>query len=384
MEEYASSLSSWVEINLEAIRKNVRWVKETTSVQVMAVVKADAYGHGAIPVSRAAIEAGASWLGVARVEEALELRAGGFFRPILILGYAPPRQVYLALQHDLSLTVWREDQIEFIQETAAERNQTARLHLKIDSGMGRIGAQPEEITTLARKIHQSRHLYLEGVFTHFACADKSNPQTTDRQMEIFHHSLEKISPYLRSDTLIHASNSAALIARKDSLFNLVRLGIAMYGLQPSEEWTLPPAFLPALSWKTVLTHVKTLPAGRGISYGHRYITQKSERIGTIPVGYADGFRRCDGNVVLVRGTIAPVVGRVCMDQCMVQLDGVPQASCGDEVVLIGVQEGQHIRAEDVAKTWGTINYEVVCGIGKRVPRIYLNFESSFQQPQDNR
>ncbi len=372
MNDYAASLSSWVEVDLEAIRNNVRWIKENSSVQVMAVVKADAYGHGAIPVSHAAIQAGASWLGVARIEEALELRKGGISTPIVLFGYLPPHKLVPALQLDLSLTVWREDQINALENAAKERNCSARLHLKIDSGMGRIGAQPEEVTALARKIHHSRHLVFEGVFTHFACADKRDHQTTDRQMDIFCRCLEELSPYLRPDTVIHSSNSAAVLSRKDSLFNLVRLGIAMYGLQPSEEWMLPSAFRPALSWKTVLSHIKTLPPGRGISYGHRYITQKTERIGTIPVGYADGYRRWNGNIVLVKGSIAPIVGRVCMDQCMVQLDDVPQASCGDEVVLIGEQGRQRIRAEDIANIWGTINYEVVCGIGKRVPRIYLN------------
>ncbi|MFZ5810205.1 MAG: alanine racemase [Chloroflexota bacterium] len=370
--------STWVEINLDAIRNNVRWVRHYTSTQVMAIVKADAYGHGAVPVARAALQSGATWLGVARIEEALELRAAEISAPILLLGYISPQRIKLAIQNDVSFTVWLPEQIKTINQTAQALNQSAKVHLKVDTGMSRIGVQVDDALDLARQIAHADRLSLEGVYTHFARADESDSRPTEHQLELFLQSLKSISPYLTSTTLIHASNSAAAIGRKDSLFHLVRLGIAMYGLNPFHDRPMPAGFLPALSWKTVLSHVKVLEAGRGVSYGHVYTTKKTERIGTIPVGYADGYRRWPGNMVLVQGRKVPVVGRVCMDQCMLQLDSVPRAVCGDEVVLIGSQGEERISAEDLARVWQTINYEVVCGIGKRVPRLYLEAGSPLQ------
>lgn len=336
----------------------------------MAVVKANAYGHGAVAVSRAALKAGATWLAVARVEEALELREAQIDAPILILGYTPPEQVDAMVAAGVSLTVWSADQIQSIAEIAAELKIPAKLHLKVDTGMSRLGVQLQGAVELARAISTHPDLNLEGVFTHFARADESDPETTEFQLEGFRslvNSLEKLD--LRPD-LVHSANSAAGLAFPRSWFDLIRVGIAMYGLQPSEARPLPGAFRPALSWKSSLSMVKTLPPGRGVSYGHVYRTDHEERIGTIPVGYADGFRRVEGNRVLVAGKEVPVVGRVTMDQIMVQLDSVPKAQVGDEVVLIGVQGDASISAEDVARRWGTINYEVTSGISRRVPRIY--------------
>lgn len=368
--------ATWVEIDLDAIRTNVRNVLALKNTQVMAVVKADGYGHGAIAVAKAALQAGASWLGVARFEEALELRLAGIQAPILLLGYLPPQKIAITIQNQISMTVWRIDQIQKIASIAQSLHTPALLHLKIDSGMSRIGAQPEEVPSLGEMIASHPSLILEGIFTHFARADERDPQPTLIQLDIFQQSLKKLEGYRNEKTLIHTSNSAAAISPNYPAFDLVRLGIAMYGLHPSKESPLPDNFKPALTWKTVLSHVKTLPSGRGISYGHIYNTTKTERIGTLPVGYADGFRRWQGNQAIIHGKKVPVVGRVCMDQCMVQLDSVPDARAGEEVILIGYQGNEHLSAEEVAATWGTINYEVVCGIGKRVPRIYINSEDS--------
>ncbi len=376
MPSLENSYSTWVEIDLEAIRNNVRIVRDLKEAQIMAVVKADGYGHGAIAVAKAALQAGASWLGVARFEEAMELRQAGIEAPILLLGYLPPQKIALTIQNQISMTVWRSDQIQNILEISQAIHIPARLHLKIDTGMSRIGAQPEEVSSLGEIIAFNSNLVFEGIFTHFARADENNPQPTLKQLEIFQQSLSDLERFRSTNTLIHTSNSAASISPYFPAFDLERLGIAMYGLSPSKDSPLPPTFKPALTWKTVLSHVKSLPAGRGVSYGHIYTTTKTEKIGTIPIGYADGFRRWQGNQVLIHGVRAPVVGRVCMDQCMVQLDHIPHAQTGDEVVIIGYQGSDHLSAEDVGTTWGTINYEVACGIGKRVPRIYLNESAS--------
>ena len=362
--------SNWVEVDLGAIENNIRQIVGLTGTDVMAVVKANAYGHGAVPAAQASLQGGAGWCGVARLEEALELRRAGLDCPVLLLGYTPPTRLDQAIQEQVSLTVWNAEQIEQAAQSADRTGIPARLHLKVDTGMSRLGVQSEEAPALAKQLAETSGVILEGIFTHFAKADESDPSTTQRQEDRFRYVLNDLKTQGIRPQWVHAANSAASLTRPSAWFDMVRAGIAIYGLHPSAECPLPETFRPALSWKSILSMVKVLPPGSGLSYGHEYFTQKHERIGTIPVGYADGFRRTTGNQVLVGGLLAPIVGRVCMDQVLVQLDGVPQAKEGDPVVLIGEQAGQRISAEQVAKTWGTINYEVVCGIGPRVPRLY--------------
>jgi alanine racemase len=363
--------STWAEVDLGAIQGNLRYFGERTGRAVMAVVKANAYGHGAVPVARAALEAGARWLAVARAEEALELRAAGLEAPILILGYTPPAQVPQMVGSRVSMTVWSQEQIRGAALAAREGGGTARLHLKVDTGMGRLGVQiMGEALELARAVRAAQGVLLEGVFTHFARADEADPQPTDRQLARFRRVVEALEGEGLRPQWVHAANSAAALRRPETWYDMVRVGIALYGLEPSPHCPLPEAIRPALAWKASLAMVKIVPPGRGISYGHQYITSRAERIGTVPVGYADGLRRVEGNQVLVGGVRAPVVGRVTMDQVMVQLDGVPLARPGDEVVIIGSQGDERIRAEEVADLWGTINYEVTSGIAARVPRLY--------------
>jgi alanine racemase len=368
--ERTRQFSNWLEVDLGAIENNVRQVRQITGVAVMAVVKADGYGHGAEEVARAALHAGASWCGVARIEEALELRSAGVEAPILVLGHTPAERVEEGIAARVSLTVWTSDHIQQAVRAARRLGMPARLHLKVDTGMSRLGAQPEEAQELAWRMTQGSGVVFEGLFTHLARADDADPATTDSQGQLFHQLLDSLAADGLRPPLVHAANSAASLTRRDLYFDLVRLGIAMYGLHPSAACPLPPTFRPALAWKSTLSQVKVVPPGRGISYGHEYTTTSHERIGTAPVGYADGFRRGSPNQVLVAGRIVPVVGRVCMDQIMVQLDAVPEAREGDEVALIGGQGGERISAEQVAQRWGTVNYEVVCGIGRRVPRLY--------------
>ena len=366
--------STWVEIDLKSIENNVAWiarqVRATASAQVMAVVKANGYGHGTVPAARAALRGGATWCGVARLEEALELRRAGLDCPVLLLGFLPEARVEEAITQEISQTVWSAEQILLLSSAARKIGIPARVHLKVDTGMSRLGVQASGALHLALTAANSEGIDFQGIFTHFARADEANSQTTEDQEHIFSEVLKTLEQNGLRPPLVHASNSAAILTRPSAYFNLVRAGIAIYGLQPSAQCPLPEGFRPALSWKSVLSLVKILPPGRGLSYGHIYTTSSNERIGTVPVGYADGFRRITGNQVLIHGQCVPVVGRVCMDQVLVQLDAVPQAKPGDEVVLIGAQGEASLTAEQVAETWGTINYEVVCGIGPRVPRLY--------------
>ena len=387
-----SEHATWVEVDLDAIRGNVATalgelrrvadaVRSGEAPALMAVVKADGYGHGAVPVARAAVAGGASWLGVARAGEALRLRAAGLGEPILLLGHAPPDRLVELVAAEVSLTAWSTEQLAAIggaaQATGRPPAGPARVHLKVDTGMNRIGCRPEEALDLARAVHATGGVELQGVFTHLACADEPNAGATSRQLTSFGQVVGELEAAGLRPPLVHTANSAGTLTlasrtgqSPEAGYDLVRFGIAMYGLSPGPKVAMPAAVRPALTWKSVLAHVKDVPPGRGISYGHTYTTTRTQRIGTVPVGYADGWRRTAGNEVLVGGRRVPVVGRVCMDQCMVDLDGVPQARVGDEVVLIGGQEAEQISADDVADRWGTIGYEVVCGIGPRVPRLY--------------
>ncbi len=364
-----SKHATWVEVDLAAIEGNARALVASTDARLMAVVKANGYGHGAVETARAAARGGATWFGVARPEEALELRDAGLEGPILILGPAPGDSLEPLVARDISLTVCDSAHIASAARAAQSLGSTAKVHLKLDTGMSRLGAAPSEAASLARRIGDSDSIALEGVFTHFARADEPGAPTNREQLGRFDGALSQLDGGGLRPPMVHAANSAAMFTLKDAHFDMVRIGIALYGLQPSKEWSLPGEFLPALQWKSQLIRVKELRAGAGVSYGHHYVTENEERIGTFPVGYGDGFRRTVGNQVLVAGKPVPVVGRVCMDLSMVQLDSIPEAEVGYEVVLIGNQGETAISAEQVANRWGTINYEVTCGIDRRVPRL---------------
>ncbi|MFV1858220.1 MAG: alanine racemase, partial [Anaerolineales bacterium] len=350
--------ATWVEVDLAAIEGNARALVASTDARLMAVVKANGYGHGAVETARAAARGGAAWFGVARAEEALELRDSGIEDPILVLGPAPADSLEPLVAREVSITVCSSDHIAAAARVAQSLGSTAKVHLKLDTGMSRLGAAPSEAASLARSIGDFDSISLEGVFTHFARADEPAAPTNREQLRRFDEALSQLDADDLRPAIVHAANSAAMFALKEAHFDMVRVGIALYGLQPSKEWSLPGEFQPALQWKSQLTRVREIPAGTGVSYGHDYVTENEERIGTIPVGYGDGLRRMEGNQVLVGGEQVPVVGRVCMDLSMVQLDSIPEAEVGDEVVLIGNQGENAISAEQVAERWGTINYEV--------------------------
>lgn len=367
-----ANYTTWLEIDLGAVRNNVRQTNQITGRPVMAVVKGNAYGHGVEAVSRAALEAGATWLAVARFEEAQALRDMGFTAPILVLGYTPPGRAAEAAARRIALAVTEPETASAYASATAGGSKPLRVHLKLDTGMGRLGVTSGEAVPFIQHVRGLAGLEVEGVFTHFACADQPARDETPAQLCRFQEVVASLQTSGWRPPLLHTSNSAASIYFPDAWFDLVRLGIALYGLDPSHDAPTPPEFQKVLSWKTRLVSVKTLPAGHGVSYGHRYHTSADERIGVIAVGYADGLRRkLDVNHALVRGVRVPVVGTVCMDQCMLQLDSVPDARVGDEVVLIGNQGSARITAEDVADAWGTINYEVTCGMAARVPRFYI-------------
>jgi len=362
-------LITWFEIDIAAIQHNVRAIQQLTEKPVMAVIKANGYGHGMKETAIAAVDAGAAWLGVARVEEALILRQSGIERPILVLGHTPAAVIPAAAAADIRVTIHQMGLAKIFAEAAGEKN--LKIHAKVDSGMGRLGVFVDQGMNLVHEILNFRNLEFEGIFTHMARADEPEQPTTTRQLDLFNTLISNLENEKIRPKVVHAANSAAALNFSAASYDLIRPGIAIYGLNPSPETPLPPQFKAALSWKTTLVSIKQFEAGCGISYGHRYFTSHAERIGVIPVGYADGFRRTQGNQVLIRGKKVPVLGSICMDQCMISLDEVPEACAGDEVVIIGEQGGTKITADDLAAQWGTINYEVVCGLSTRVPRIYF-------------
>jgi alanine racemase len=364
------SCSTWLEINLAAIKNNIRLLGSITRTSVMPVVKANAYGHGLIAVSRASEEEGVPWLGVSRIEEAISLRNSGIHCSILILGYTSPPRIPEAIENDVAVTLYDPRVASLYEEAAISHGKKLRVHVKTDSGMGRLGIPTSAAKEFLDYLHSLQMLEVEGLFTHFARADEPEAPTTKDQMKEFEALLDVLTRVGSRPHIIHAANSAGALNFPAGRYDMVRCGISVYGLNPSPQTPLPAGFQRALSWKTRLTSVKTLPKGHGVSYGFHYYTPREERIGVIAIGYADGFRRVDGNRVLIRGKQAEVVGAVCMDQCMVRLEGNPDAEVGDEVILIGEKEGMGISADDIAKTWQTINYEVVCGLADRVPRFY--------------
>jgi alanine racemase len=368
----AKACSTWVEVDLGAIHKNVSLLKQITGVTVMAVVKANAYGHGIVETARAVLTGGAGWCGVARIEEALALRQAGIQAPILVTGYTAERRLAEAISSDISLTVYAPEQAEIFSKAAQSLKARLKVHAKIDTSMGRLGVFPEDGLQFIRRLNQLPGLAVEGVFTHFASADEPQNPATDRAIDLFQGLIDELGATGLRPPQVHAANSATALYFPRARFDMVRCGISIYGLHPSSEALLPTGFRAALTWKARLTSIKTLPPGHGVGYNARYVTTRRERIGTISVGYADGFRRRLGNYALVGGQRVPVVGGVCMDQCMLQLDQVPGARMGDEVVLIGRQGDASITAEEVAAAWGTVNYDVVCGLAARIPRFYVN------------
>lgn len=367
---------TWLEIDLGAIARNTQRVKQIAGpeTQVLVSLKADAYGHGALRVARVALRNGADWLGVATVSEARPLREAGVTAPILVFGYTPPWQAREAARLDLRATVFDLDSARALAQAAREQGRIARAHVKVDTGMARLGLRAEDIPAIVAFVRELRAipgLEVEGVFTHFATADSRDQSYARRQLARFQATLAALAEDGPLPPVIHAANSAALLTLPEARYTMIRAGVAIYGLPPSEEVGLPEGFTPALAFRTVVAQVKWVPAGEGVSYGATYVTDRPTRIATLPVGYADGFRRAPHNwgEVLIRGQRAPLLGRVAMDQSMVDVTHIPGVEQGDEVTLIGRQGDDELTAQAVAERLGASAYEVVSSLLARVPRL---------------
>lgn len=365
---------TWVEVNTRSIARNLRHIKSALppDTQILAVVKADGYGHGAAPVAIRALEEGVSFLGVALVEEGVALRRAGIAAPILFMESPFPWQALDLVKYGLTATVASYESADMLSDAAVVLGKRAKVHVKVDTGMGRLGLSPTATFGLVRHVAKLPGIEIEGIFTHLACAE-SNLNMTRRQLEQFDELGSKLSAEGYDIPIRHAANSAAALTLPETFYDMVRVGGIMYGLSPlgtvapSEPWT------PALSFHTRVSYIKLVRPETPISYGASYVTSGPELIATLPVGYADGYPRALSNVgeVLIGGRRCPIAGRVCMDQVMVSLPPDADVKVGDEVVLIGAQGEERIFAEEIARATGTIGYEVVCAISKRVPRVYV-------------
>ena len=377
------------EIDLKAIAHNVSELRRITqpNARLMAVVKADGYGHGAVEVARCALQNGAERLGVARIDEGIALRTAGIQAPILIFGYTLPELAAELLEYDLTQTVYTAASARALSRTAVAIEEKIKVHLKVDTGMGRLGLltqnfrsrhSDEMINTAAAdetlSIAGLQGLELEGVFTHFATADSADKRYAEKQLDLFLNYLDRMRAAGLNPAVRHAANSAALIDMPQSHLDMVRPGIAIYGLYPSDEVDKKRVPLrPAMAMRTRIIHLKKVPAGFHISYGITYKTQKPTTIATVPVGYADGLNRLlsSRGQMLVRGKRVPIVGRICMDLTMLDVGNIENVQVGDEAVIFGQQDNETITVDEMASALNTINYEIVSTITARVPRVYL-------------
>lgn len=372
----------WTEVDLSAIRKNVAVMRsfiEPTTL-FMAVVKADAYGHGIEEVSRVVLESGADRLGVALVEEGVRLRRVGIEAPIQVLHEVPFSAAELVVDHNLIPTVCSWELVKELSRRAQERDKVVKVHVKVDTGMSRLGLSPEETPAFLERLGALKNLEVEGIFTHFALADQPEDDYTMEQFGKFENLLSELEGRRLRILLRHAANSAATIFFPKTHLDMVRIGITLYGLHPSSATKGKVSLIPALEWKTRISAMRSLAPGEGVSYGLTYRASRDTRIATLPLGYGDGYTRLFSNRsdVLVLGRRAPVVGNVCMDQCMVDIGDIPDARVGTEVVLLGRQDGEEIPADELAEILGTINYEIVCMISERVPRVYKGLPPFFE------
>jgi alanine racemase len=356
------------EVDLDAIRHNAR-VMKPNDADLMAVVKANGYGHGAVEVARAALDAGASWLGVALVEEGIELRDAGVDAPVLLLSEAPPGSEKDALTVELTPTVFTDRGLAAIAEAGAALGRRAAVHVKVDTGMHRIGVHPSSDTIAFVRRVIDAGCELDGLWTHFARAEEDEA-TTRRQLELFGAALSDLKEHGLAPRIVHAANSAATILYPESHFDMVRVGIALYGLDPGEGLAQRAGLRPALAWRSQVSAVRRIDAGAAVSYGHLYRVETPTVMATIPVGYADGYPRVlrTRSDALVGGRRRRVAG-VTMDQLLVDC-GSDEIGFGDEVVLIGAQGDEEVRADELAGLCDTVGYEIVCGISERVPRSY--------------
>ncbi|MCD4812105.1 alanine racemase [bacterium] len=368
-----SGRPTWAEIDLNALRWNFKQVRQLvgSKIKILAVVKANAYGHGAVGCASVLEKSGVHALGVASVEEAAELRKAGIRVPLIVFGIVQLDEMDRVIQLDLQPTVVDLVQARALDVAAKKKHRHIKVQVKVDTGMGRIGISAAVSFAFARALKICHGIQVQGVFTHFSHADGRDKKMLHHQMDELKRSLTvfKAAGYTELDA--HAANSAAVMESPSTHLDQVRPGLMLYGVYPAKRFFQKAELKPVLTWKTRIIQLKTVFAGTGISYGHTYVTKRKSMIATLPVGYADGFSRGLSNCgrVLVRGKKCPVIGRVCMDMCLVDVSGVPGVATGDEVVLIGKQRGRRILVDEMAARLNTISYELLCAIGQRVPRI---------------
>ena len=366
--------STRVKIDLDAIARNFDAVREKAGVPVMAVVKADAYGHGAIQVARL-LQDKCAFFGVSSMLEAMELRRAGLRTPILILGHTPVNAFPTAIRDGIRPTIFHYEDAQALSRAAQEANLSAPFHFAVDTGMSRLGFQvSEESADICARIAALPGLVTEGLFSHFATADCADLSKARQQAALFDRFYEMLKARGVNIAIRHLDNSAGLMNFPNH-YEMVRSGIITYGMYPSSE--VEPKLLklePALQFLSRVTHVKLLPPGREISYGGTFVTERETRVATVPVGYADGYRRSLSGkfYVLIRGKRAPILGRICMDQLMVDVTDIPETAVGDRVTLVGRDADECITMEEIAEAADSFNYEFVCGISRRVPRIYVS------------
>lgn len=378
-EKKASYLRTYVEVNLDAIRNNVCNMKKNIAeeTQIIGVIKTDGYGHGAVPIAQELEKMDFMYgFAVATSEEAHVLRMAGIKKPLLILGYAFPYSYEMLVEEEIRPAVFREDSIKQLAEAAKKVGKKAKVHIKVDTGMSRIGITPDEKgLEFVKQLMAYEEIEIEGIFTHFAKADEADKTDALRQFEVFRVFIEMIEKRLGLwIPMKHCANSAGIIELPQASMDAVRAGISLYGLYPSEE--VNKDIVPmeaALSWYSHIIYIKTLQPGQSVSYGGTFTAREKMRIATIPLGYGDGYPRSlsGKGYVLIHGRKAPILGRVCMDQFMVDISKIPEAKEGDLVTLIGKDGEEGISVEYLGDLSGRFNYELVCDIGKRVPRIYV-------------
>jgi len=361
---------TWLEVDAGAIANNVRMLKQFVgaNVTVMAIVKADGYGHGAVLTAQTALANGAEYLGVANIPEALDLRTAGISAPIFVMSYTPFDAVRIAIQNNLTVSLYDPQQAAAFDHAARDAGHKLRVHVKVDTGFGRLGMDTTEAMSLFRQLRGMLYLDIEGIYTHLSAADTDTAHTA-KQIDALREVVRPLRAAGFDFKYVHAANSAGTLVSQDNHFNLVRPGLAMYGLNPSPDVPVPVGFQPAMTWKTVVAQVRTLPPNHPVGYGNTYVTTKRERVAILPLGYADGFRRNPNfGEVLIHGERAPIIGRVSMEKTIISVDHIPDVGIGDEVVLMGKQNALTITADDIAERLGTINYEVVTNALARIPR----------------
>lgn len=364
-----------LEIDLDNLANNIKEIRRFVGEEtlIMAIVKANAYGHGAVTCGKVFLENGADRLGVSVLSEGIELREAGITAPILLLNYTPPTQYRELLEYDLTPTIYKYEDAKLLSQEALKLNKNAKIHIKIDTGMHRIGLLPQEAIGEIEKIVALPNIEVEGIYTHFSTADEEDKSQTKMQYNNFKWVLNKLEELGIQIPIKHVSNSATILDLPEYKLDMIRPGIILYGLYPSDFVNKDLLNLkPAMTLKTYISHIKTLEEGEGVSYGRKFITTRRSKIATLPLGYADGFSRLlSGRArVLVKGKRVPVVGNICMDQLMIDVTDVEDIDLDAEVILFGYGHN-HPRVEELAEELGTINYEILCMVSKRVPRIYL-------------